>query len=134
VGGTLGGEGGALGLREAEGGAVVERRAPGGDLGAAAQFELLRRLKAGVEAPGFLQLFGRRLVEREALGLVQDGVGLEAEPGEILADRGGEFGARALGVGVVEAQEEAPAAGRAAGQRPVQQRRAKVSEVETTGR
>ena len=55
-----------------------------------------------------------------------------AEPPEIAFDPFREFEGRALAVGVVEAEDEATA--RAAGEKPVQERGARVADVDSAGR
>ena len=47
------------------------------------------------------------LVQREAFRLAVDCIGVESEPGEVMADCLVMFGGRALGVGIVDAQQEA---------------------------
>ncbi len=72
----------------------------------AAKFELLRRLEAGIDSPGRLEPLELALIQREALGLAHDTVGREAEPVEIVANAQVERRGRALGVGVVDPQQE----------------------------
>ncbi len=101
---------------------VVDRRQAAGELALAAPVELVCRLVAGIKAPGGLQALRRRVIDRQALGLADHQVRHDLEPGQILRDRVGVFRLRAGDVGVVIAQQEAPAM--APREQPVEQGRA----------
>jgi len=58
--------------------------------------------------------------------------GTMPEPGEVGLDRIGIFGARTLAVGIVEAQDEAAALTRC--EEPVQQSRARIADMDASGR
>src|SRR3546814_2480597 len=96
---------------------VVDRRPSGGQRHLALQTQLLRRLVAGIETSRRLQARGGGGVAVEPLGLHRLLVPLEAEPAQVVLDGPGEFRRRALGVGVVDAQQIAHAVG--AGEQPV---------------
>jgi hypothetical protein len=89
--------------------AVVDRRLAARELHLALEIELLRRLIGGIDPAGFAQPLERRLVAVEPGRLAMLLVAGEAEPGEILAYPFGMGLARALLVGVVEAEDEAAA-------------------------
>src|SRR5690606_15399473 len=78
-----------------------------------------------------LQPFDRLVIERGSLGLAADRVRPDAEPFEIAFYRVGILAFRTLGVRVVEAQDEAPAA--LPGEQPVEQRRACIADVDAAG-
>ena len=103
-------ERGAVGVGELERGAVVDRRLAERLLALAPPVELFGRLVGGIEPARPLQRLGRRFVERHPLRLAAFQVGDDSEPGEVGLDRIGVFAPRPLEVGVVEAQDEAPAA------------------------
>ena len=90
--------------------------------------ELVGRLKAGIDAPGGVQPLERRRVAVQALGLADLVVPGEAEPGEVVFDGGGKAFLRTLRVGVVEAQQKAPAPGFR--EQPVEQGRARVAHMQ----
>ena len=125
-------ERGAVGVGQAKRGAVVDRRTPERLLALAPAVELLRRLVGRIKSPERLEFLGRGVVEGHPFRLSPDEIGLDAEPGEVLLDRSGVFGLRAFEVGVVEAEDERAAV--AAGEQPVQQGRAGVSDVDAPGR
>ena len=125
-------ERGPLGVGQAQRGAVVDRRSAERLLALAPPVELLRRLVGGIEAALRLERFGGGVIGRHPLRLAAHQVGLDAEPGEILLDRLGVFGLRALEVGVVEAEDERPAM--PAGVEPVEQRGAGVADMNAPGR
>jgi hypothetical protein len=105
---------GPLGRVEVAAGAGIEplTRGPVGGGGGGGDFlaHLLARAEAGIEHTRRAQPVERLAVERHALGLADDGpVEAQAEPAQILEDRGGEFRPAALRVEVLEAEQEAPA-------------------------
>ena len=118
--------------RQLQRGAVVDRRQAARELALAAAVELVGGLVAGIEPADVAQAVGGGVIEREPLRLPDDEVGHDAEPGEVLRDRIGEFGLRARQVGVVVAQQEAPAM--AAREQPVEQRRPGVADMQVAGR
>ena len=123
-----------VGVRGArcQGGTVVAGRLAAGELGPAPGLQLLRGLEAGVDGTTGPEPLERSLVEGGALALPVLLVPTHAEPGQILADRPLEVGARALAVGVVEAEDEA--ARLLAGEEPVDHGRARVAQMEQPGR
>ena len=94
---------GAVGVGQAKRGAIVDRRTAERLLALAPAIELLGGLVGGVKPPHRAQLLAAAVVERQALGLAANEIGNDAEPGQIRLDRAGEFGARALDIGVVKA-------------------------------
>ena len=125
-------ERGALGVGQLERGAIVDRRAAERLLALAPAVELLGRLVGGIEPARPLQRLGRRFVKRHPFRLAAFQVGDDSEPGEVGLDRVGVFAPRPLEVGVVEAQDEAPVG--AQGEEPVDQRGARVADVDEPGR
>ena len=124
---------GALLRIELAAGAGIARRATGGELAAAADLDLERRAVAGVGATGGLELRERRGVVGAARRLHDDvAVPVETEPAQVVEDPGGELGAAAGGVRVLDAQQETP--GATARQQPVEERGARVAEVQFAGR
>ena len=115
-----------------QGGTVVAGRLAAGELGPAPGLQLLRGLVAGVDGTTGPEPLERSLVEGGALALPVLLVPTHAEPGQILADRPLKVGARALAVGVVEAEDEA--ARLLAGEEPVDHGRARVAQMEQPGR
>ena len=101
----------ALGHRRIGGLALIDRRQAAPEQHLAAEVELLGRFVAGIDPPRRLEPLELALVEGEALRLADGGVGREAEPGQVGVDRLDERLARALGVGIVDPQQEAPAIG-----------------------
>src|SRR5439155_20817024 len=97
-------EPGALGRRQRQGGPVIDRWQAALQLGLALQRQLLRRLVAGIEPAGRLEVLDRRVVMPCPRRLAVPLVPAEPEPAEVLLDPGGEGGGRALDIGVVEAQ------------------------------
>ena len=122
----------SLGLRKLERGAVVDRRTAGLALQPALQLQLLGGLIAGIEPAGGLQGLGRGTVAGKPGRLPLQLVPRKAEPGEILLDGGGEGLGRALGIGVVETQQEFAAG--LPGMQPVEQGHARVADVQLAGR
>jgi hypothetical protein len=120
---------------------------------AARDIGALRRLGLGALGLGFFgtrvvavgnsrseELLDRRLIERQALGLVVGRVRpadlgpfvpVDPQPTETVEDRGQRIGQIPLRVGVVDPQDELAAM--AAGEEPVEQRRAHPADVQVTG-
>ena len=121
-----------LGLAELQRLAPVDRRQPPRQPYLAAELQLLRRLVAGIELAGRLQPFDGRRVGVEARRLVDDDVRAHAQPMQILLDLVGIFLPRAGDVGVVEAQHEAAAVLQR--EQPVEQRGARVADMDVAGR
>lgn len=118
-------QGRALLRGELEGGAVVGRWQAARELALAATVKLVGGLVARIQPAGLAQARGCGLIALQAVRLAHDEVGQDADPGEVLQDRVGILDARALAVGVVEAQDEAPALpGRRLAHAPVEERRA----------
>src|SRR3990170_4784941 len=88
---------------------LVDRRQATPEQNLAAQVELFGRLVAGIDMARSAQPLEFALVKGEAFRLTIDRVGMKPEPGEVVADRLVMLGGRALGIGVVDTQEEAPA-------------------------
>ena len=118
-------------------GAGVARRPTGGGLRPPAQVELQRAAITGIHSPQGLETIKRRRVVRTARRLFVRGrrtsaagalVPGEAQPGQILDERGDELRPAALCVGVLDAQQEAATV--AARQQPVEQRGTRVTEVQ----
>ena len=105
--------GDAVGDGRVGGLALVDRRQAAAEQDLAAQVEFFGGFVAGVDAARRLEPVELALVEGKALGLANDAVGGEAEPGEVGVDRVDERFGRALGVGVVDAQQELAAVGAA---------------------
>ena len=122
----------ALGRRRAAGLALVDRRKPAPEQHLAAEIELLWRFVTGIDASGGLQPFELAFVQIEPLRLAHHHVGIDPEPAEIVADRGIELGRRALGVGVVDAQDELAAV--LLREQEIVQRGADIADVEPAGR
>src|SRR5690606_27890025 len=91
-----------------------------------------RRLVAGIEQPGLAQPPGSRFIEMGAPRLPLHNVRPDTEPIEIAFDLRGEFLARALDIGVVEAQHIP--AGRLPGEQPVEQRGTRIADMDMAGR
>lgn len=130
---TLGDLGETLILVEMSAGSCVARRASGGKLRLAADFDLERRAVARINAPCPIENLEGLAIDRCACRLV-DGLAIpcEAEPGEIVHELARELGLAALGVGVFDAQQEAAA--RVPGEQPVEERCARVTEVQFAAR
>ena len=122
----------ALGFRQAQGGAIVDRRPAERLLPLAAPVEFVRRLIGGVEAAQGLEPCGGFVVGRDALRLAAHEVRLDSQPLQIGLDRLGVFRLRTLEIRVVEAQNERPIA--ALGEEPVEQRGAGVADMDAPGR
>ena len=99
-------ESGAVRRRERESGAVVDRRQSARLLPLALAVEFFGALVAGIEASGRAQPLGRLIIERKPVGLAQDAVGDDAEPGEIDLDRLGVLFFRSFHISVIEAKNE----------------------------
>ncbi len=125
-------ERGAFGVAQAQGRAVVDRRAAQRLLALAPPLEFLPRLVRRIQPAQRFEFLGRFVISRHALRLPMHAIGRDSEPVEILFDRFGVFGFRAVEIGVVEAQDERPSM--PAGVEPVEQRRAGVANVDAPGR
>ena len=119
-------------VAELQRGAIVDRRQPAPEQHLTLEIELLRGLIGGIDAPRRAQFGKALLVQCAALGLAHLAVGGEAEPDEIVADRLREGLGRALGIGIVEAQQETPAL--FARIQPVVERGADVADMQPPGR
>jgi hypothetical protein len=97
----------------------------------ALEIELLRALEAGIKQARGLEALRRRRIAREPRRLCLELVPIEAKPLEIRLDPRREVVPRALAVGVVEPQQEPPAA--LAREEPVHQRRARIPEMQPPG-
>ena len=82
----------ALGVAQAERGAVVDRRASEGELPLALELQLLRRLIAGIEVALIAQALGDLFIQAQALGLAHRITPSETEPAQVLLDRADELG------------------------------------------
>src|SRR5690606_4411942 len=96
----------AFGLAQRECRAIVDRRQAAPEQDLAPEFQLLRRLVAGIYAPCRAQRPESRLIMREPRRLPLLAVPLQPEPCEIGANRVDELLAAAPGVGVVDPQQE----------------------------
>jgi hypothetical protein len=112
--------------------AFVDRRQPAAEQDLPAKVQFFRRLVAGVDTIGGLQPLELPFVEIEAVGLPERSVKGQAKPFEIVPDRLVEIESRALAVGVVDAQEEAPAM--LLGEEEIMQRRPDIADMEPAGR
>src|SRR5262249_25935031 len=121
--------------------ARVSRRAPGRERLLALRLELRGRAEARVRCAGALQFLRVRLIQVQPLRLairpmsaarVGPLIPVEAEPAKVLENRLLRFARGALGVGVLDAQDEGSAL--AARQQPVEERRARVADVEPARR
>ena len=112
--------------------ALIDRRQAAAEQHLAAEVEFFGGFVAGVDAARRLQPLELALVEGEALGLADGGVGLEAEPGEVGVDRLDERFGRALGVGVVDPQQELAALRQR--EQGIVERGADIADVEPAGR
>ena len=128
--------------REDAAGAGVARRTAGGEHRAAIGLELLRRAEAVVGVAAGEQLVGVRTYRGAAARTGGTGppraadvrplVPVEAEPAQILEDALLGLLGRALGVGVLDAEDERAVV--AAREQPVEERRARVADVQLAGR
>ena len=107
--------------------AVVDWRQAPAELDLALKVEFLRGFIGRIDAPGCFQRLERRLVLRQPFGLAFLAVRYEAEPGEIGADGVDIFLAAALCIGVVDPQQEPPAA--LFRQQPIMQRSADIADM-----
>jgi len=126
----------------------VNEARPGGELAAAtvvggtvaggqrllpARLELLGGAVAAIRVTGRHQLLGARPIQVVARALEERAlVPVETHPAEAVDDRLDRLGRRALAVRVLDAEHERAAA--AAGEQPVEQRRARVAHMELAGR
>src|SRR5262249_2530014 len=117
---------------ELEGGAIVDRRQVALQLAPALQLQLLRRLVAGIEPAGRLQLRHGGVVGGEAIGLAHLLLPLQAQPAQVFLDAGGELGHTAVAIGVVEAEDEGAAL--LAREQPVGERNVDVADMQPTRR
>ena len=131
----------ASSARQRAAGAVVLRRSAGREIGLAVGVELLRRAEAVVRVIARQQLVGVRRVEMQPLGLaigtvraadVRPLVPVEPEPAQVLEDALLRLARRSLGVGVLDAEDERAVL--AVRQQPVEERRARVADVQLAGR
>ena len=113
------------------------RRAPFGRRGLTLLFELRRGAEAVVGPFVVHQLLGVRLVQMEPLGLpvrtvraadVRPLVPVETEPAQILENGGFGLARRPFGIGVFDPEDEGAAL--SARQQPVEERRARVADVQ----
>ena len=125
-------ERGAFGVAQLERRAIVDGRAAERLLAFATAVELFGRLVGGIELACPLERLGRLTVKRHPLRLPAFQVGDDSEPGEVGLDRISIFAPRSFEVGVVEAQDEAT--GRSRGEQPIDQRGARVADVNEPGR
>ena len=123
---------GPIGVGELERGAVIDRRAPAGELAFALELELLLRLVGRIKPAARLELLHRFIIKREALRLLHLEVPGEPEPGEILANALRELFGRALAIGVVETKDKAALA--LLREHPIQKRRADIARVNASRR
>ena len=128
-------------VREVTAGARILHRTPVLDGRLPVRFELRRRAEAVVGGPGAEELLGVRLIEVQPVGLpirsarpahVGPLVPIETEPPEVADNRRLRLAGRAFGVRVLEPEDE-DAVGSARKQ-PVEQRGARVADVELAGR
>ena len=124
--------GDALGHGGVRGLALVGRRKLAAEQDLALDVELFWGFVAGIDPAGIAQFFELALVQVEPLGLAERRGGDEAEPIEIGVDRVDMLVAAAIGIGIVDAQQEAPAGLRA--EQIIMQRGADVADVEAPGR
>ena len=112
--------------------------APSGACGAAADCSISRWMSARVQKHGYsrpraVSIVQHRAILRQMLRLHPHlAIPVEAEPCQVLQDRGGEFGAAACRVDVLQAQQEPPA--RLARAAPGEQRAERVAEMQIAGR
>ena len=123
--------GGTLGCAQFERPAIVDRRQPASETDLALELELLLRLVAGIDPLRLAQRRKGAFVQREPLRLAGLAIGLETQPCEIGADRLDIVLAAALGIGIVDTQQETPAA--LLGEHPVVQRSADIADMEPPG-
>ena len=119
--------------RELQRGAVIDRRQAARELALAAAVELVGGLVAGIEPPGRAQALGGRVVDRQPLatgGWSRSGTMPSQARSSAMASANS--GLRARRVGVVIAQQEAPAM--AAREQPVEQRRPGIADMEIARR
>ena len=119
-------------LAQRERGAVVDRRQASPELDLAPELELLRRLVGRIDPPRRVQSLQRGLVAAEPVRLAVLFVGIEPEPGKILADRRHERLFAPCLIGIVEPKDEL--APRLSRPQPVVKRGADVADVEPAGR
>ena len=96
MGGDIGGRRRVIGL------AFVDRGEASPEQHLAAEIEFLGRFVAGIDPPGGAQPRELAIVQREAVGLAEDGAGDQPEPRQIVLDRSVERGGRSFAVGIVD--------------------------------
>ena len=111
--------------------ATIDRRQPARAADLAPEVEFLRRLVAGVEQPCPLQPVDGVVIDLESPRLVLGGVLEDAEPMQVVEDRVGIFLPGPRDIGVVEALDEAAAV--LGGEQPVEQRRARIADMDVAG-
>jgi hypothetical protein len=120
--------------------AAIPRRLPRREIRLAVRVELLRRTEAEIRMAAVQQFIRVGRVEVKPFGLairpvqaadVGPLVPVEAEPPQILENAGFRLARRALGVGVLDAENERAVL--AVRKQPVEQRRARVAHMEVAG-
>ena len=120
--------------------ARISRRPSGGEHFAAVGVELLRRTETVVRVAAGQQLVGVGRIEVQPLRLpirpvrpldVRPFVPVEPEPAQVVEDAGLRLTRRALDVGVLDPQDERAVL--AVREQPVEERRARVADVQLTG-
>ena len=109
-------------------GPFVNRRKPPAEQDLAAQLKLFRRLVTGIDSSRRLQGLKTPLIKVEAFGLALLGVPIEPKPAKIGPDPGDIFLFRPFKIGIVDAQDEAPAM--LLRPQPIVKRRAHVANME----
>src|SRR6476659_486209 len=97
----------AVGVGELQRGAVVDRRAPTGELALPLQLELVLRLVGRITPSARFQLLDGCIIDRETVRLLHLAVPAEPEPGQVFANAVRKLFGRTLAIGVVETQEKA---------------------------
>ena len=128
----LGLEGADLSVRQAQRGAVIDLDAASGDHLEPLELQFLLAFVAWIETARAAQRVGRRLVARKPVRLPHAVVPAKAKPAQIVLDTEGERLGGPLAIGVIESQEELPLM--PTGMQPVDQRAARVSEMDTPRR
>ena len=119
---------GALFLGQRQRCAVVDRRQPAAEQDLALELEFLLGFVCGIDPARIAQLGKGRLIGIEPCRLTLLACGLNPQPFEVRADRLDIFLAAALGIGVVDAQDElAPCF---AGEHPIVERSADIADMQ----